>query len=263
MDNPSRTGEAPFVLVENDDFAVVYKPPRIHCVPLKPGEGNTLLEWYADLFPPVMGLRGKKPLEGGILHRLDYETRGLVLFGKNQAALDSLRAQQEGGRFLKEYKALTIAEYIPPPPGFPPPPGLPPAVPFRIASYFRPYGPGRKTVRPVVVGRPGREGAGDRGYPYETEVLEAADPVDGRRCFTLRIKRGFRHQIRCHLAWLGYPIAGDRLYGTGGADGTAPPVSTDELPPPLPDDRLALRAQALYFFDPRGGAPLEFRLPSL
>jgi 23S rRNA pseudouridine1911/1915/1917 synthase len=234
--------ESPRLMAETEDFAVVYKPPRVHCVPLRSGEGGTLLDWYAAIFPPVMGLHGKKPGEGGILHRLDYETHGLVLFGKTQAALESLGAQQEEGRFLKEYNALTV-EGAPAPPGFPPPPELPPA-PCRIASYFRPYGPGRKAVRPVRDIKPRRETAGDRGRPYETEILEMTDAEEGRLSFTLRISRGFRHQIRCHLAWLGRPIAGDALYG-GGA----------------PEEPLALCARALRFFDPRDGNIREYRMP--
>ncbi|MDR2257708.1 MAG: RNA pseudouridine synthase [Treponema sp.] len=247
MDAPGP--ESPRLITETGDFAVVYKPPRLHSVPLRPGEGGTLLEWYGKIFPPVTDLRGKKPLEGGILHRLDYETQGLVLFGKTQAALDSLRAQQEEGRFVKEYGALTVEETSPPPPGFPPPPEPPSSLPCRIASYFRPYGPGRKAVRPATAYMAGREIAADRGRPYETEIVEMTALGEGRRYFTLRISRGFRHQIRCHLAWLGNPIAGDPLYG-----------NKDAFPP---EGFLALRAQALYFFDPRDGRPREFRIPSV
>jgi 23S rRNA pseudouridine1911/1915/1917 synthase len=246
METPVRPGETPFLLAETGDFAVVYKPPRLHSVPLRPGEGGTLLDWYGAIFPPALGLGGKKPHEGGALHRLDYETHGLVLFGKNHAALDSLRAQQEEGRFIKEYGALTVEETPPPLPGFPPPPEPPPSFPGRVASYFRPYGPGRKAVRPAAEYTAGRETAGDRGRPYETEIVEITELGEGRRRFTLRIARGFRHQIRCHLAWLGNPIAGDPLYGKRAS----------------PEEVLALRAQALRFFDPRDGSPREFRLPA-
>jgi 23S rRNA pseudouridine1911/1915/1917 synthase len=247
----AQTPESPRLIAETEDFAVVYKPPRLHCVPLKPGEGGTLLEWYAGLFPPVMALRGKKALEGGALHRLDYETQGLVLFGKTQAALDALSAQQEAGRFIKEYGAVVVKENSSPPlPGFPPPPFWEPleSGPCLIKSYFRSYGPGGKAVRPVrELKHAGKKTASDRGRPYETEVIEMADLGEGRRYVTLRIRRGFRHQIRCHLAWLGGPILGDPLYGEGGVE----------------SGPLALRAQALFFFDPQTGTPQEYRLPPL
>jgi 23S rRNA pseudouridine1911/1915/1917 synthase len=64
--------------------------------------------------------------------------------------------------------------------------------------------------------------------------------------FTLRIRRGFRHQIRCHLAWLGFPITGDALYGG--------------LPAPETAAGIALRARTLRFPDPVTGAEREYRL---
>jgi 23S rRNA pseudouridine1911/1915/1917 synthase len=195
----------------------------------------------------VRELRGKKIIEGGILHRMDYETQGLVLFAKNQGALENLFSQQEAGRFVKEYEALTgETGGRPLPPGFPPPPELPHAPPFCIASFFRPYGPGRKAVRPVTALQPGKKITGDQGRPYVTEVIAATEPEAGRHSFTLRITRGFRHQIRCHLAWIGRPITGDPLYG-----------------PTPPESFLSLRAQALHFFDPCDGRPLEFRISPL
>ncbi|MDR1278665.1 MAG: RNA pseudouridine synthase [Treponema sp.] len=253
--------ETPQLIEETEDFAVVYKPPRVHCVPLRAGEGGTLLEWYARLFPPVAALHGKRPLEGGILHRLDYETQGLVLFGKTQAALENLFIQQEEGRFVKEYGAISHrAGASPPLPGFPPPPALPGSGTFCIRSYFRSYGPGGKAVRPLAgLNRPGKKTASDRGRPYETEIVETAEPGKEFRYFTLRIKRGFRHQIRCHLAWLGNPIRGDPLYGQAGKD-TAPPEEGAVNPPEGP---LALRAQGLFFFDPQNGRPREYRILSL
>jgi 23S rRNA pseudouridine1911/1915/1917 synthase len=251
MDEAAQGPEGPRLIAETGDFAVVYKPPRLHCAPLLPGEGGTLLEWYAGLFPPVMEMRGRKPLEGGLLHRLDYETQGLVLFGKTQAALEALWAQQEAGRFVKEYGAVVITEnFSPPLPGFPPPPfsELPGPGPFFIQSYFRPYGPGRKAVRPVAeINKTGKEIASDQGRPYETEVVEITGLGKGRRYAALRIRRGFRHQIRCHLAWLGNPICRDPLYGEGGME----------------SGPLALCAQGLFFFDPQTGAPREYRIPSL
>jgi 23S rRNA pseudouridine1911/1915/1917 synthase len=82
--------------------------------------------------------------------------------------------------------------------------------------------------------------------PYITRVLEnklittfgsmEAGPVN---CLSLRLRisKGFRHQIRCHLAWLGRPILNDALYG-GMAFGNG---------------CLALRACSLAFADPATG----------
>jgi 23S rRNA pseudouridine1911/1915/1917 synthase len=240
--------EAPAVLAETEAYAVVYKPPRMHSAPLakNAGEGGTLVHWYAGSCPAALALRGRRAGEGGLLHRLDYETRGLVLFAKTQDALDALTFQQERGLFTKEYGALC---------GKGPLPGgtVPPAPergepPFTLESAFRPFGPGRREVRPAAfppAGRQRKAAALDRGGPYVTEVLEQVPLPGGLVYFRLGIRRGFRHQIRCHLAWLGFPILNDGLYGAGG------------------EGLLALKAQGLAFFDPQSGEGRRYGLEPL
>ena len=112
---------APFFLTTDDSFLVVYKPPRMHSSPLKrsavsaPGGApagrcvsgeQTLLDWCVRSFPEVTAVRGRNPWEGGLLHRLDYETRGLTLIARTQTAFDALLTAQKAGRFVKEYAAL-------------------------------------------------------------------------------------------------------------------------------------------------------------
>jgi 23S rRNA pseudouridine1911/1915/1917 synthase len=241
--------QLPTVLDETDDFAVVFKPPRMHSVPLKNG-GDTLLDWYAGIFPPVMDMRGRKEGEGGLLHRLDFETQGLALFAKNQNALEFLQTSQEQGNFIKEYSAIgqkTISADS----SFPPPPFIVSALQkgFTIESYFRPFGPGRKEVRPVteavVQNRKTRyEIAQDRGGYYRTEIVNIIE--NEYYVLSLRLRRGFRHQIRCHLAWIGCPVQNDPVYGTTPADGF-----------------LALRSHGLFFTDPHSGKALEYRIGEL
>jgi 23S rRNA pseudouridine1911/1915/1917 synthase len=238
----------PVLVDESGGYAILYKPPRLHCVPLAAGEGGTLLEWYARRFPAVLDLRGRKGVEGGMVHRLDYETSGLVLAAKSQGALDFFLSLQEGGKFIKEYEALSrrAAGTLP---GFPPPPETsfadgsfrPPV----IESFFRPYGVGRKTVRPLVEpARHGREYASDRGGPYRTELCGVEKREDGSVRFTLRIRRGFRHQIRCHLAWTGWPVLNDPRYGE---------TSEEDAGDGGMKNPLALIAAGLFFPDPVTG----------
>ena len=265
---------APFFLATDDSFLVVYKPPRMHSSPLKrsavgvPGGApagkcvsgeQTLLDWCVRFFPEVTAVRGRNPWEGGLLHRLDYETRGLTLIARTQAAFDALLAAGQAGRFVKDYAALTAraAKSLPsmPAPPFPAERlfeagnGLPP---LSIESAFRPYGPGRKAVRPVPLNFSGRKSEKhalkeivlDKGRPYRTGILETK--AEGELIgFYVRIRRGFRHQIRSHLAWLGYPLINDALYGG---------VSRPEYP------GLALLAEAIAFPDPLTGAARQFRL---
>jgi 23S rRNA pseudouridine1911/1915/1917 synthase len=222
----------PQVVAEAPSYLVLYKPPRMHTSPLRPGEGRTLLAWAAQRYPEVVRIRGRKEHEGGLVHRLDYETQGLVLCARTEGALNSLLEQQEAGNIIKEYEAVSGA--VDPgtmPPGFPPGPA-PGEV---IESAFRPFGKGRKEVRPVTETSP-KQGGGKAPRVYRTEIL-FCDTLGGRCFFRLRIRRGFRHQIRCHLAWIGRPLLNDPLYGNSeGAAGF-----------------LALRASSLAFTDPGTG----------
>ena len=225
---------------ETGGFAVLVKPPRMHCAPLGRDGEDTLLHRYAEVFPQAVLLPGRKPGEGGLVHRLDFETGGLVLVAKTRPAFDSFLEQQAAGRFVKEYSAVCLKS-VGLPPGFPPPPAMPDSLAgAAVESRFRPFGPGRKQVRPVT-------SPSASGKLYRTEIVAASG--GGRRCtaFTLRLASGFRHQIRCHLAWLGYPIANDPLYA----------------PPSAPDIPMFLRACALAFDDPETGRRLEYRIAPL
>jgi 23S rRNA pseudouridine1911/1915/1917 synthase len=239
--------DEPYVLEETESYVVVHKPPKMHSAPLeKDGPyGDTLLDWCGRLIPALLLPRGRKPGEGGIVHRLDYETQGLVLFAKTQAALEAFYLQQERGNFVKEYGALSVGSG-PVLPGFPPPPEHSLKPPLVIASGFRPYGPGRKAVRPLAPGREPKDGAFDGGEPYRTRVEEILE--GDSTYFRLSILRGFRHQIRCHLAWIAHPILGDSLYG--GAD-------------PGPGRPMALSAQGLCFLDPLSLRPRRYGLEPL
>ena len=227
--------DSPYILKENDDYAVVYKPPKMHCAPLNTEEDNTLCA-----FVRLCGLNSYF-----LMHRLDYETNGLVLFAKNEKSYNFFKSAQENGEFYKEYSAIcapTDNKLIE---------GFPDyqkdteeiKVPMIIESYFRPYGPGRKQVRPVIeYGKKHKEIAKDKGGFYKTEITNIKDNI-----VTARIYRGFRHQIRCHLFWIGYPIQNDPLYCH-----TAPAGNV-----------LALRSHALFFPDPSNGKQLEYRIEAL
>jgi len=224
----------PYILDETEDFAVVFKPAKMHSVP----GGINLFEWYASCSASVYD----------IMHRLDYETHGLVLFAKNEKSYLFFKKAQEKDEFIKEYSAVCAQEIENKKEGFPSPrlSGNKFDSPFIIESYFRPFGPGRKLVRPVTDnGKKHKEIAKDRGGFYRTEIINK-----NGNAFTIRIKRGFRHQIRCHLCWIGFPILNDPLYSCG----------EDAL---SPDSEMALRSHALFFPDPSSGEKREYRIEGL
>ena len=236
------TDNVPYVIEETNDFAVVFKPPRMHSAPLAKKEGGTLLDWFT-----ARGQALSPQTSVHLMHRLDFDTHGLVLFAKNIKSFEFFKDLQDKGGFVKEYSAVCCS--VPeasPVPGFPPPPALAahapsPENPLIIESYFRPFGPGRKLVRPVIEeGKKSRETAKDNGGFYRTEIIGISGNI-----FSLRLKRGFRHQIRCHLCWAARPILNDPLYPQ--------PVESDAPP-------MSLRACALSFVDPSTGKQREYRI---
>ena len=89
-----------------------------------------------------------------------------------------------------------------------------------VEGRFRPFGPGSARVacdleEAGVPGRGERKRARRRSELYRTEFTDARVRED-RLEFRVMIRRGFRHQIRAHLAWVGLPILGDSLYGGRG-----------------------------------------------
>jgi len=238
----------PQLLAAENDFLLVYKPPRMHSAPqARSSGGETMLDWCVARFPEVALLPGRKAGEGGLLHRLDYETQGLMLIARSRPGMEALLEQQREGKIIKEYSALAAKNEIPIP-GFPKETTVwykegNDKVPLIIKSTFRPYGPGRKTVRPVL---PDNDEA-----LYSTEIIESNpfSSADIQQCFSLKLRicKGFRHQIRCHLAWLGLPILNDRLYG-GISFGNG---------------FLGLRASSIAFNDPSSGEERSYSIPSL
>ena len=245
----------PQVLVAEKDFLIVYKPPRMHSAPEARSAGEeTILDWCVAMFPEVAALPGRRVGEGGLLHRLDYETQGLMLIARSLPGMEALLERQREGKILKEYSALaaksetTLPGFPKETPGFTKETPVWPlegkdGTPLKIESAFRPYGPGRKAVRPVLPG-------GDKAL-YSTEILESSPVSEAgfTQCFSLRLRicRGFRHQIRSHLAWMGLPLLNDSLYG-GLSFGKG---------------LLALRAASIAFNDPSSGEERKYSIPAL
>ncbi|MDR2843005.1 MAG: RNA pseudouridine synthase [Spirochaetaceae bacterium] len=251
----------PYIVKETDSYVAAYKPQQMHTVPLKETD-NTLLAWCATKSPKILSVCGGKDIEGGTIHRLDYETNGLVLFAKTQHAFDSIKKQQNENRFIKTYCALCRKNFTIPS-DFPPLPEefkisnivpLTKSLTLNIYSAFRHYGPGSKAVRPVLV--TGRDNSPqhavykkilfDRGKPYKTFIKDIqTDDKAGESIikFTVQLYRGFRHQIRCHLAWIGYSILNDTLYGSNWTN-----------------DYFGLTANKLSFYDPETNEPANIVL---
>ena len=285
----------PYVIRETPYWAAVYKPPRLPTAPLRAEERNTLVYWFLHTRftgqPALSGggqgdtlsaersraaqVRGRKAIEAGLMHRLDTETRGVVLFAKDQQTYDFLFAQQQTGRIIKTYYAFVepdlntasgisdsaVLSDIDILSGFTPPYERETvSLPYTVVSQFRNFGPGAKRVAPVF--------SGSRHYKRDgrlyTTVVETVTVLPGPKAPLIRVRcrlaQGYRHQIRAHLASLGMPIVGDPLYrlqknGTASRSNAllhrdAPPVSEPRSlssTAPLPDpDLCAVRGLQLY-----------------
>ena len=197
-------------------FIVLYKDSGIPSAPLIPDE-YCALNFAAGLFPELLKVRGKKEIEHGLVHRIDTQTNGLILIAASQECYDFFIEAQMKGQFEKWYRAEFdripgLHDLLP---GFPPlPSGLPNLADvggsFCLESFFRPFGQKGREVRPVTKdgGMAAKKKAG--GIAYSTEITLISEETA-----LCHIKRGFRHQVRCHLAWCGLPVKNDIVYNPG------------------------------------------------
>ncbi len=231
-------GQDLVVLYEDADLAAVEKPAGIHTAPLSRDPTGTLLGAIIERWPGIAELPGRKPVEPGLLHRLDRGTSGIVIVARTEAAFHALaRAFEEGG-VKKEYTALCLLLS----------PESQPS-PLSIVSRFAPYGPGRRMVRVIReedMGRPGAREATRELYATDARILERRG---GMALVRALISRGFRHQVRAHLSALGLPIVGDPLYG-------AEPAQSGE-----PAPRMFLHACRIVLQSPTTGQEMEIVSP--
>lgn len=229
----------PSIVLEQDGWVLLFKPHGIPSAPLSEGEEGTLLDWFLNERPDAGCVKGKKKaIERGLLHRLDTGTEGLVLVATSQNAYDRLYDFQVNGMITKNYFAFCLACKSSTP-------GQIDHTPFIVRSRFRAFGPGRREVRPLF---PGMRGYEKTKTEYETVIEKIERFCDtGMIGIHCRLVRGYRHQIRSHLAHLGYPIVADALYNT--------------LSPTFGDVPLQLYAPGISFPDPFSRARVSFSLP--
>ena len=192
-------------------FVIIDKPAGLPSAPLNEQDKENAFCQAAELFPQLLEVQGKKPVEHGLLHRLDTATSGLMIIAATQECYDFLQQEQKEGRIIKTYSAECILSHND---VHPMGPELVEGQQISLTSYFRPYGPGRKEVRPVT---PDSNKAAldkvEKKVLYTTEVLiKSIDKSKNTALVECKITNGYRHQVRCHLAWAGLPIINDPVY---------------------------------------------------
>ena len=221
----------PCLIFEDDHLLVVNKPAGLNTHAPSPYAGEGVYEWLRHREPRWSGL--------AIIHRLDKETSGVMVFAKTALANRSLTEQFMERTVQKKYLLLTDREIgqenlsarsvlvrvgeryrsRPAHTG-----GAPAETRFRLVSRE-----GTKGSRTAVADeKPGSSRKADFGRVTMVE----AEPLTGRT-----------HQIRVHAADLGFPVLGDILYG-----GTPAP-------------RVCLQAAELALRHPATGEAMTFRAP--
>jgi len=208
------------VLHEDDDVIVVDKPAGLLTVPTEARERDTL---WSRVLQYLQLRRGGRPY-AGIVHRLDKDTSGAVVFARNRRALHALQDRFRRHDVDREYVAL--AE------------GRPPDAGTFDADLVR-----TRDLRRSVA-RPGESG---RRAVTRFQVLER---LRDAALVSIRPETGRTHQIRVHFSAAGHPILGDRVYGARERD------ATDDAP------RQMLHARRLGFALPeRARVSAESPLP--
>ena len=205
---------------DNEPFLVINKPAGIPSAPLSPDDKKNAFSQSAAHIPQLLEVRGRKEIEHGLLHRLDTQTSGLLLIAATQECYAFLQEQQKNNLFQKTYtaKCAVLPENPEKLSGFPErTAGMQafktnPHQTITLCSYFRNYATGNKEVRPVTQtsGKAAQKKCrSDKKYETKVTVIEKKDGILTAQC---SITAGYRHQVRCHLAWLGIPVINDRLY---------------------------------------------------
>ena len=167
------------VLFEDDDIVIVDKPAG-QIVHPAPGHETGALTDELVKHCPKMAVVGSAE-RPGVVHRLDQDTSGVMVFAKKQAAYLDLRRQFESHETVrKTYLAVLHG-----------------APKERRGTVDSPVG--REHLRAVS----------------HWEVLGRQGPI---ALVEFKIETGRMHQIRIHAAELGHPIVGDRLYGDAAKD---------------------------------------------
>jgi 23S rRNA pseudouridine1911/1915/1917 synthase len=178
------------VLFESADFVIVDKPAGLPTAPLTRSDSRSLAAGLLARYPEMRGV-GFRDREPGLVHRLDNETSGVVLAARSQDAFLAARSLFESASIEKRYQAVVAAD-----------------VP-ETGELETLLGPDTADARRVrVYAEP------PDGYAKLCRTSYRVLQRGGRFALVeLSVERAFRHQIRAHLAHLGYPIAGDALYG--------------------------------------------------
>jgi 23S rRNA pseudouridine1911/1915/1917 synthase len=224
------------VLYADEALLAVDKPSGIPSHPLRAGEGATIAGAIVARYPECAGA-SPDPREGGLGHRLDIGTSGVLVAARSRAVWYRLREALSGPACEKTYLAEVRGRF---------PDGADAA-----KDYVLPGARAHSFQVSCPIGRQGRRGgkvklaSGRQPLPARTEISLVEARSDGV-LVEARLAHGRAHQVRAHLAYLGLPVRGDATYGE----------PSDE-----PGAHLHLHAWTISFPHPTTGKPLRIEAP--
>lgn len=207
------------IYYEDADVLVVNKPRGMVVHPAPGHMRGTLVNALLAHCHDLSGINGV--LRPGIVHRIDKDTSGLLMVAKNDMAHQALVDQLVKKTVTRKYKAIVHG-----------------VIPHDYGTIDAPIGRDKRDRKKMTV----TEENGKEAITH-FRVLERFRQYTFIEC---QLETGRTHQIRVHMKYIGYPLAGDPQYG---------PKKT------LPIDGQALHAGVLGFSHPRTGEYLEFEAP--
>ncbi len=178
------------VIHEDDDILVINKPAGLTVHPGAGTKQKTLIHVLLNHNPACFTAMMDAERRPGIVHRLDKETSGVLLIAKNLKAQQQLKADFKNRSVGKTYLALVH--------------GIPPNDQGIIEAAIGRH-PVRRQKMTVVTNGHGRYAA----THYQCRAVGI-----GATLLEITIATGRTHQIRVHLATIGHPVIGDRVYGS-------------------------------------------------
>ncbi|KXG10478.1 RluA family pseudouridine synthase [Anoxybacillus rupiensis] len=206
------------IYYEDADVLVVNKPRGMVVHPAPGHMRGTLVNGLLAHCKDLSGINGI--LRPGIVHRIDKDTSGLLMVAKNDMAHEALVNQLVHKTVTRKYKAIVHG-----------------VIPHDYGTVDAPIGRDQHDRQSMAVVENGKEAV------THFRVLERFSNFTFIEC---QLETGRTHQIRVHMKYIGYPLAGDPKYG---------PKKT------LPINGQALHAGVLGFTHPRTGEYLEFEAP--